>query len=545
MKTIQACVNPRLLKKADRLFTGSLDGRICEVLQNARRAHATRVEITNEDGRVTVRDNGHGIQDFAKLLDLGGSGWDESIEFGEDPAGVGLFCLAPREVSIRSKGSRVNIGGTGWSGALVSIQDDPNPIAGTELRFWDEPWRSAIVDRHAVFSGMDVVVDGVACPRRLFVSAQATRHPELGCLIEVLETAKLNEWHNACHRDRLFSAGAMVNFHGQIVELPYSPVSERGLHYLVDLTGEPTAIRLMLPARTRLFENAALIQLKAAIEREAYRFIQRRGSHCLPFREFERARELGIHLPEARPAFTVGLLSACESPEPVEVRLPKDFPLSKCYRVDSADESNDSFAVANAHLLAALGTLETPFVPVEIRSDFDGYAWARLPTITRVEITIGAQLYSDWIGGGRLTCVDRIVVTVHTSDGRIFSSPVCMAKTAAADETTTWPDEVTLVTPDAQERLSSAEIWHHLGGWSEDGDTYDTQEYEFSQALDGFWAELIGPDENIRRELVRDAEHIKPEWHSVTILCDGTVTIQYADGQSRAILPPPTTSTSL
>ena len=106
MKTIQACVNPRLLKKADRLFTGSPDGRICEILQNARRAHATRVEITNDDGRVTVRDNGHGIQDFAKLLDLGGSGWDESIESGEDPAGVGLFCLAPREVSIRSNARR-------------------------------------------------------------------------------------------------------------------------------------------------------------------------------------------------------------------------------------------------------------------------------------------------------------------------------------------------------------------------------------------------------------------------------------------------------
>jgi len=545
MQTIQACVNPRLLKKADRLFTGSLDGRICEILQNARRAHATRVEITNEDGRVTVRDNGHGIQDFAKLLDLGGSGWDESLESGEDPAGVGLFCLAPREVSIRSNARRVTIGGAGWSGAPVPIQEDPNPIAGTELRFWDEPWRSAVVDRHAVFSGMDVIVDGVACPRQSFVSAQAPHHPELGCRIEVLETAKLNEWHNACHRDRLYSAGGLVNFHGQIVALPYSPISERGLHYLVDLTGEPTAIRLMLPARTRLFENAALLQLKAAIEREAYRHIQHRGTHSLPFREFQRARELGIHLPEARPAFTVGLLSASESPEPIEVTLPKGFPLSKCYRMNSVDESNDSFDVTNAHLLAALGTFETPFVPVEIRSDFDGYAWARLPTISRVEISIGSQLHSDWVGSGRLTCVDRIVVTVHTSDGRLFSSPVCMAQAAAMDEKTTWPDEITFVTPEAQQRLSASEIWHHLGGWSEDGDTYGTQEYEFGKALDRFWAELIGPDENLRRELVSEAQLIKPGWHSVMIMNDGTVTIQYADGQSRAILPPPTTSPAL
>lgn len=544
MKTIQASVNPRLLKKADRLFTGSLDGRIIEILQNARRAHATRVEITNEDGRVTVRDNGHGIQDFTKLLDMGGSGWDESIESGEDPAGVGLFCLAPREVTIRSNDCRVNIGGAGWSGAPVPIQNDPNPIKGTELRFWDEPWTSTAVDRHAVFSGMDVFVDGVQCPRRSFVSSQAAHRAELGCRIEVVESIKLSEWHTACRRDRWSAAGVMVNFHGQIVELQYSPVSERGLHFMVDLTGEPTAIRLMLPARTRVVENAALIQLKAAIEREAYRFLQRRGSHSLPFREFERAREVGIQMPEARAQFSVGLLSAGESPEPVEVALPQDYPLSKCYSMDVADGLNDSFAETNAHLLAALGTIETPFVPVVIRSEFDGYTWSRLPTITRVEVTTGAHLHSDWIGGGKLTCVDRIVITAHTSDGKVFSSSVCMAA-ATTTEAGTWSDEIIFVTPAAQERLSISEIWYHLGGWSEDGDTYDTQEYEFGQALDRFWAELIGPDENLRRELVRATQHIKPDWHSVTILSNGIVTIKFSDGQSRAILPPSTDSPPL
>ena len=41
MEKIQACVNPRLLAKAQRLFTGTRDGRIIELLQNARRAGAT------------------------------------------------------------------------------------------------------------------------------------------------------------------------------------------------------------------------------------------------------------------------------------------------------------------------------------------------------------------------------------------------------------------------------------------------------------------------------------------------------------------------
>src|SRR5580765_7564443 len=115
MNTISAQVNPRLLTKANRLFTGSLSGRIIEILQNARRAGATRVEITNDGGLVTVRDNGKGISDFSKLLDLGNSGWDEEFESSEDPAGVGLFCLAPRSVRVRSEGHCAVIEKEGWT----------------------------------------------------------------------------------------------------------------------------------------------------------------------------------------------------------------------------------------------------------------------------------------------------------------------------------------------------------------------------------------------------------------------------------------------
>src|SRR3989304_3898830 len=84
MQTIQAMVNPRLLTKANRLFTGTLEGRVIEILQNARRAGATQVSITNlSDGTICVRDNGGGIDDFARLLDLGGSGWDDALESSE------------------------------------------------------------------------------------------------------------------------------------------------------------------------------------------------------------------------------------------------------------------------------------------------------------------------------------------------------------------------------------------------------------------------------------------------------------------------------
>ena len=57
MKTIRANVDPRLLSKASRLFTGTLAGRIIEILQNARRAGAKHVRINNHEGTGTVPDN--------------------------------------------------------------------------------------------------------------------------------------------------------------------------------------------------------------------------------------------------------------------------------------------------------------------------------------------------------------------------------------------------------------------------------------------------------------------------------------------------------
>ena len=539
METIQACVNQRLLTKADRLFTGTLDGRIIELLQNARRAGATKVAITNDGGWVTVRDNGHGISDFSKLLDLGGSGWDDACEKSEDPAGVGIFCLAPREVTIRSQGKMATITKDGWTSTPTEVIADPLPVRkGTILRFQDEPWELSKVDINAVFSGMKVMVDGKQCPKLPFVSENATHHPELGCRIEVRESDQLNQWHNACRRERWFENSGTLNFHGQFVTFGYHPVSDRGLHYLVDLTGEPTDIRLMLPARTRLVENEAYKRLMAAVEIAAYRYIERKGEHTLPYAEYLRAREVGIILPEAKPKFTVGLLANMDAPEPVEVVMPKDFPLEKCYRFDpkASGEEGDE---ANIHLLAALGTFEYPFIPITIDTRYDGYSWANVPTIVKVDVKAGKELHSEWIWSGKLTCVNELSSTAHTSDGKVFSSPVCMAKTSQSPKDgPCWADEHILVTAQAQDHLQHSEIWYHLGGWYEDGDTYDTQEASFEKDLNGFWADLIGPDEDLRQSIVAPFHRIMPEWKAAHIYPDGRVWIEHADGTEKTIQPP-------
>jgi len=531
---IHAKVSKRLLSKADRLFTGTLDGRIIEILQNARRAGATEVTITNENGLVTIRDNGKGITDFVKLLDLGDSDWDQAMEQAEDPAGVGVFCLAPRKVTICSKDQKLVITKGGWTGTPLELTQIEDGCKGTELVFSDEPWELAKVQKHAVFSGMKVVVDGKTCPKLPFTSSRAVHHPELGCKIEVRDRDHLNEWHNKW-RDSYYRDTVLVNFHGQIVNCAYNPVSEN-LVFLVDMTGEPTGIRMMLPARTQLIENKAFEALKAAMEVEAYRYIQKRGSHKLPFAEYKRAKELSITLPESEPVFDVGFLSG-DTPEPIEVMMPKDFPLKRCYRFDDNYRGCESDE-GNAHLLAALGTFNEPFVPVTISHVYDGYSWANLPTIGKVEVTVGKELGKRGIWCETLVAVESLRITVHTSDGKVLVSDVCMAVLEEPAKERTWSYTNVYVTPESRSQLATTDIWYHLGGWNDEGDTWDTQLYAVEQELDEFWATIIGPAEYLRSKIRESIYGIVKDWRTLIYDNDETLTIRYKDGTQKVYKSP-------
>lgn len=531
MSTICASVNPRLLAKANRLFTGSLAGRVIEILQNARRAGATRVQITNRDGLVHVHDNGHGIQSFEMLLNLGGSGWGPTCEAGEDPAGVGLFCLAPRAMRIRSGGVCLRLTKESWAGSPVRLESDPRLVRGTLLSFPDEPWIHELVEPHAIFSGMRVIVDGKTCDQQPFITQEAVEVPELGCRIQVLPSQALPRSHQH-PSDRYEGGNVLMNFHGQVIRFYDRAVQETHLYHLVEFTGAPTQLRLMLPARTRIVENEAYQQLRQVIERESYRYLQRQGRHRLPFRQYLRARELGILLPEAEPTYRMGLLFG-ESPEPVQIDRPLTFPLEQCYQLEDIDERITQDA-ANMHLLGALGEFEAPFVPVSIDGSYDGYSWARTTVVESVELTVGDEIHSDSVWGGVLTCVSSLVITVHCSDGRSFSSPVPMA-VRPPESDRTWEDEV-LVTRGFWDKLTYRELWFHLGGWYEDGDTYETQESQFEDQVRQFWLCVDGPDEQLRSQLMQTLDPLSG-WKQAVVTAEGVVHIQFDDGTARALEP--------
>jgi hypothetical protein len=108
---VQVRVNERgALRNGRFAFTNKLT-LVSELLQNARRAGATQVIVEHDPSaeRLTVIDDGCGIDDFQRLLTFNESGWDEHTIQSEHAFGLGFSkCLyAARRVVVTSRGQRL------------------------------------------------------------------------------------------------------------------------------------------------------------------------------------------------------------------------------------------------------------------------------------------------------------------------------------------------------------------------------------------------------------------------------------------------------
>jgi hypothetical protein len=62
-----------------------------ELLQNARRAQATHIDIRVDGDSITVSDDGIGIADLQTLISIADSGWDPSLQARENAFGMGVL----------------------------------------------------------------------------------------------------------------------------------------------------------------------------------------------------------------------------------------------------------------------------------------------------------------------------------------------------------------------------------------------------------------------------------------------------------------------
>jgi hypothetical protein len=178
LTTVSTSVAPAAITKVTRLFNGALYDVLNELFQNARRAGATSITLSTERQgaavRLSVIDDGIGIDEPEALVTLGHSAWDVEIVRREDPAGMGIFSLAGRQVEIRSWSPPH---AAGWK-LLIEAEDweTSNPVSlascaierGTAISF-DLPaaWQNELgfaVARAALYFPLPVTLDGEALP---------------------------------------------------------------------------------------------------------------------------------------------------------------------------------------------------------------------------------------------------------------------------------------------------------------------------------------------------------------------------------------------
>ena len=521
MQQIQANVSKDILKKADRLFAGTKSGRISEMLQNARRAGASTVIITNKDGWVTIKDDGRGISDFQKLLELGSCGWNEDIVTGEDAAGVGFFSIMPREVIVQSGRTRARIHGDGWTGEPVPIIDIEESIKGTVVMFKDDPWDLYDVEAQARYSGLHVIVDGDICDKKAFVSRKAVEYPELGIHVEVTEDAPEGRCFNNyyCHG----YTGLYVNYHGVVLgmDITGKMYKEEKRHVRVEIS-DTSKIRLLLPARTKLVEDEAYEQMEEIAYVEFFKSFLGQEHH-LSFELYEKAVGLGVQISEAVPE--IKPLNPSDSGfdpwvDDIECK-DEEFQEAKKYLIKDHDNEDE----INSYIFRMHGTDHQGFLPVEIKSRYKGYSWADLPVVEKIIVEKTKEITSYLLHFGNIILYESLKMTIHTSDEATYTTQVPIA--VFNDDTTAY------VTWEAEAEVEEGLLMLCLGGYSDDGDTWETQEYYFEENLREFWNSLRGEYENLKLKVLDGIKHNMPcskNWSKIVINKDETVEIILEDG---------------
>ena len=404
-ETILGRVNAAILDKAERLFRNDDAGVWTELLQNARRAGATTLDISVEElspeqgpCRITVQDNGGGIANFQSLLTLGASSWDTETCLREDPAGMGFFSLCRSEVEVRSGNRAVTITPPVFMGKCeAEVTDHCEFVPGTRLHFVRESTKSALIralETVSEFCPLEVWAEGRPLPRHDFLEGAVYRETIDG--IEVGFSTQF-KWAWNSYRD------ANWNFYGSRIENSFAGLTgllpakahERPLTVFARFNVVDTGrVKLQLPDRRAIIEDEFLATFHRKARASLYRFFQQQDRHVLPFRNWLEAKELGVTLAEAACVpETWHAASLDENIDPVfgysERRLLADT--SNVILVDR--DLLDPFTLEGA--LHAGARLEGELYRDE--TQFDGYSWYDiLPRIAATRVLLDDVAWEEW-----------------------------------------------------------------------------------------------------------------------------------------------------
>lgn len=170
-KKIALAVNEKGMMKAIRDTFSSQANVLSELLQNGRRAGATQIHVTyrEQDRFLEVRDNGSGIGDFSKLLEIATSGWDAKTIDSESAFGIGFASaiFGCDRLEIESNGQRL-CADTGDILAFKPVEVLPAAAsAGTRISLFGvkRKWDATDVRRMVRGFAVPVTFNGESVPR--------------------------------------------------------------------------------------------------------------------------------------------------------------------------------------------------------------------------------------------------------------------------------------------------------------------------------------------------------------------------------------------
>jgi hypothetical protein len=304
LEPVRARVAPSAIAKVTRMFSGSLGDILAELFQNARRAGATKINVTamsEPSPKIMISDDGAGIASPQTLLTLGQSDWQAEATLREDPAGMGFFSLAGKAITLTSstggKGFRLCIPADGWTGERLLAVEPANHPRGTTIVFEaSEPWLRNLpreVEQAARHFPIAVSLDGIAQKRTPFLEGAVHRKAIDGIEIGIFPR-------------QFYTREPNINFHGltlhhrlpTIIDTDHAHWSAR-----IDIIDAPD-LHLVLPARKELVENsrslALDVQVKTALFEAIKAHCDQGGHHDLKKSQWDEAAALGLVLPEAR-----------------------------------------------------------------------------------------------------------------------------------------------------------------------------------------------------------------------------------------------------
>ena len=188
---------------------------VSELLQNARRAGATRIELDYDAAAqvLRVQDDGCGLDEFQKLLSFHESGWDAATAAEERPFGVGFSkCLyAATRCIVASNHQRVDIDtAAALAKASIEVEAIAETVAGTriELHGVDLPDLGNRIEILCLGFPVPVLFNGKPLVRRFAQANLATMPSPMGAV------------HLAGTRDGKHSYETMVFLQGFCVMKP-------------------------------------------------------------------------------------------------------------------------------------------------------------------------------------------------------------------------------------------------------------------------------------------------------------------------------------